>query len=599
VFVFVLAIFSHPGYLKVSSKRPSNSDNTLNAVLKWLMTKRAFLALLAVTSCGLVFSYPLWRYGLPVRGDAIFHSMWYTNFAAQFFAGELYPRWLINMNGGLGSPVFFFYSPLPFYSALLFAPLLPGGNYGLQPLGASATLALVLSGIAAYLWLRNLSPERAAAAGAIFYMIAPYHLNIDVYARVALAELWGFVWIPLVLYFIHGLRKNRPASLIGLSLSYAALLMSHLPSALIFSVIPPAYAFFVSGRDRRRATIVTIVGMLIGAGLVAIYLIPALTTQASISPVDFTADKYFERWIRFSEFQSDALDAQIVRAVMLLVGVAAVAFGLSHRAATSAMKRERVFWLLVALASVLMMLSVSKPVWQLITILQAIQFPWRFNLILCTACSGLVALGFAAFKKPYNIKVVLTGLIGAFLLLGSILSAGYKTWNATEQGSALNEVFSKRFAEQRDATEYRPATAASIQEGDFQPLLARICKSDKRIAQACIVEGTGAVRIERWRPREIALNVASEQDISLNVSQFYYPGWTAYVDERPYPLQPSQPDGLLNLRLPTGPHHVRLNLSRSKPETAGMFVSAVSAFSLLFSAIAQRGLFRAVKRFRS
>lgn len=557
------------------------------------MPKRTLLPLLVVTGCGLLLSYPLLRYGLPVRGDAIFHSMWYTSFAAQFFTGDLYPRWLIEMNGGLGSPVFFFYAPLPFYAALLFSKLLPSGPYGLTQLGAATALALVLSGITAYCWLKSLTDRSSAAMAAVFYLIAPYHLIIDLYTRVALAELWAFVWIPLVLYFAHPRRPNRRTAFIGLALSYAALILTHLPSTLIFSVIPPIYAGCVAERsERKRALLFTIGGMLLGISLAAIYLLPALTTQANISPLDFTAHKYFERWVNFYGWQPDLLEAQIFWSVVLLACVAVTAFVVSYRVGAPALRRERIFWLLVALVSVLMMLPVSRPVWQLINTLQSIQFPWRFNIILCTACAALVAIGCAASKKPYNAMVVSAAVAGALLLLGALICATYATRQAFPV--VQNDVFTTRFAERRDAPEYRPATAASIQEGYFQALLGRICKSGPHIAQACIVEGTGTLTVERWQPRDIVLNVAAVQPVALNVSQFYYPGWTADVDNQAYPLQPSKPDGLINLRLPAGTHHVRLHLARSRPELIGIFVSGASVLSLLFWGITQSILRRRI-----
>ena len=35
----------------------------------------------------------------------------------QLWSGELYPRWLLGMNSGFGSPTFFVYGPLPYYAA--------------------------------------------------------------------------------------------------------------------------------------------------------------------------------------------------------------------------------------------------------------------------------------------------------------------------------------------------------------------------------------------------------------------------------------------------------------------------------------------------
>jgi uncharacterized membrane protein len=211
--------------------------------------------------------------------------MWYTEFARQFLAGELYPRWLADLNNGLGSPAFFYYAPVPFYATLLFTPFFASGDYGLHHLGASAVLACLASGLTAYLWLKRVATETPAALAAILYLSMPYHVGIDLYTRFAFGELWAFVWMPLALYFVHLMRDEgrQRLALAGLALSYAALVMTHLPTTLIFSLVPPAYALFTTGRERKmRAVIFTGGGMLLGIGLASIYLIPAMTTQESL-----------------------------------------------------------------------------------------------------------------------------------------------------------------------------------------------------------------------------------------------------------------------------------------------------------------------------
>jgi len=40
--------------------------------------------------------------------------MWTKSFDSRLWSGGWYPRWLMNMNGGLGSATFYFYPPLPF-----------------------------------------------------------------------------------------------------------------------------------------------------------------------------------------------------------------------------------------------------------------------------------------------------------------------------------------------------------------------------------------------------------------------------------------------------------------------------------------------------
>jgi hypothetical protein len=538
---------------------------------------------LSVVGCGLLLSYPCWRYGLSANGDAVFHSMWYTNFARQFFAGDLYPRWLLDMNGGLGSPVFFFYAPLPYYVTLPFSTFLSNDSYGLSQLGASTALALTASGLTAYLWLKNLAGAKAAALGAIFYMIAPYHLRIDLYTRVAVAESWAFVWMPLILYFVTMARDNRRRALCGIAVSYAALVLTHLPSLLVFSAIPPVYAFWCAGdNDKRRATLITLGGMLLGAGLSAVYLLPAMAMQSTISVADFTASAYHERWLRFQPFAVGDLNSQLFWTTALMIALAVCAFVAGRRAASANDKRELSFWLTVALASTLMMFPPSRPVWRLLTMLQSIQFPWRFNVVLCLAASALVATGVASIRRPSGMTNLFAAVAACASLLTFTLFAVYAVWDAcpTGQGFVPREVFLKRVAEQRDASEYRPSTAASIQEGAFDQLLARVCKSGARAERVCVVGGSGVATITTWRPREVTLDVDSEQGVSLNVSQFYYPGWVAGVDERPYPLVPSEPDGLLHLNLPGGAHHVRLRLSQSRSEIAGKLTSVAAALLL-------------------
>jgi hypothetical protein len=115
----------------------------------------------------------------------------------------------------------------------------------------------------------------------------------------------------------------------------------------------------------------------------------------------------------------------------------------------------------------------------------------------------------------------------------------------------------------------------------FAELMERICKTGETSARVCPVEGTASFNVERWTPREIALRVEAAQGVSFNVRQFYYPGWTAYLDGRAHPLAPSQPDGLLHLTLPPGAHQLNLRLEKTTHESIGQLVSASSVIMLL------------------
>ena len=122
------------------------------------------LPVAAVLAAALVISLPAWLTGVPAGSDTLFHASWYTHFSEQLWSGELYPRWLAGMNGGLGSPVFFYYAPLPYHlTGLLVAPLASAGDYGLRHLAYGTALSFVASGLACYLWLRQISTRLGAS----------------------------------------------------------------------------------------------------------------------------------------------------------------------------------------------------------------------------------------------------------------------------------------------------------------------------------------------------------------------------------------------------------------------------------------------------
>ena len=183
---------------------------------------------------------PLAVFGF-VYGDMI-HLVWAKHFSDQLWAGNLYPRWLLDMNSGLGSPTFYFYGPVSYYITSLFFLVLPYHGYGWLQVGLSAALASVGSGLAAYVWLRQHCSGRAACIAAMLYTWLPYHLRIDHVERFAFAEYWGFVWMPLSLYFVTRLLAGHRRSIAGLAVTYGLLLMTHPPTALLFGCVPFLYA---------------------------------------------------------------------------------------------------------------------------------------------------------------------------------------------------------------------------------------------------------------------------------------------------------------------------------------------------------------------
>jgi hypothetical protein len=545
-----------------------------------ILNQHRFLVEMMIISVGgLILTLPTIIYGFPADGhDSIVHLTWYTQFSEQLISGQTYPRWLLRENAGLGSPTFFYYGPVPYYITLIFQPLSRFDPYGWYQMGLSASMAIVLSGITCYFWIRSRTNSHAAIFGALIYMIMPYHMAIDLYERAAFAELWAFVWMPLILYFVGRSERGNWINAVGIAFSYSLLVMTHLPTTLMFSPIPIAYAFLTRNREQRlRVFVLTVMGMIWGIVSSAIYLLPALGTQNLVF-VGREAIKalYLSNFLFQGLIPETTFDLKLTAVVltMALFGICGVILG--NSASSPAHRQERMFWVFVSLIAILMMTPLSEPVIWVVP-LHRIQFPWRYNTILTVSVTAIMAIGIFSLSKPFNKRVIASIvisilIIGAWLFLdirqGLIKSAPphYVRGVTTIDRKPLNEMIERGTFD----FNYRPRTVQTD---------LRLWAED--IPKISVATGGSQISIEKWESRLILLSVNLPTDSSLTIGQLYYPGWTAQIIGQSccLPANPSEPDGLVTVQAPAGSYELALRLVSGPLEMVGQIISF---FSLTF-----------------
>ncbi|MGL4205263.1 MAG: 6-pyruvoyl-tetrahydropterin synthase-related protein [Aeromonadaceae bacterium] len=525
---------------------------------------------LTVIGVALLLALPMWLTGCPRGHDILHHLIFSHHFTEQFWQGELYPRWLQNMNGGLGSPTFFFYAPLPFWAtALLSAPLWIDGN-STYPLVLSATLALMASGLTAYLWLKSLTTPRHAMICALIYMVLPYHLLVDLYMRFAFAEFWSFVWMPLILYHSRHLALGARSTL-ALALCLALLIMTHLPSFLLFLPVVLGHALFVPSRRYRLCSLLHhMLACALGAGLAALYWLPALTTQHYVSMPSmytgflFYANSFLDSWPNFQHGWSFRRYLSFISVLTAVLGLCAWLVRQPH----PALQREHRFWLLVLLGALVMMWPISKPLWDWLPIVQKVQFPWRFGGVLTLAATALLALATTDQKGKLNPKIATCGWGVLALLLLSELLVGIRPM-LLQPVSA--EISRQSLSTSRSPLEYRPRWVPP-ELFSFQQI-GRFASNTPKIASS---QSDTRWKLLSWQARSITLQVSAPTATQLTLHQFYYPGWQANLEDgTPLPLNPTE-SGLLQLEVPAGSYGVSLMLARLPQEQAGIWLSALA-----------------------
>lgn len=612
--------------------------------------------------------------------DGRIHQIWSGQFAEAFLeVGGYYPRWLRGLNDGLGSPTMFFYPVLPYL------PTIPGHRIlGVGHLLAFGVLvSATIAGFAMQRLLQQFVQRSTSLAGAALYVTAPYYLGTDLYTRGAYAEYWAFAWMPLVLLGVMKVRKgvsrDIPIEIAGrtgtldagfpffagkrgtdtrlqsihtdqkssipvnlsqagatnslsfrsltgtllLATGYGALVATHLPTTLVFSLVPLALAAVpVGGRRwlegawvRWRPLAFTGLGMAFGAGLAASYLLPAMTMQEHVSMAALTSFHQYNHnfffgelgWRRFDlghEFKQTLYLPFLATAVMGGMGFLLARSRpknvhqsrLTVRVATL-MERKRMGWFFLTVlgTSVFMMLPLSDFMWRLLPHLQIIQFPWRICSILTLSAVILVALGLDGLCRPLSRQAAVQLSFLVVAIAGGLGYSSKAIWKFVETSPHIERaVVTKSY--NMDAPEYRPRWAKQNLRTTIQIVrrppanlerergttngLAWVdlpTRPDDPLIGAQSIVGSAELSVMEWRSRRLRLACVNRQPATLRIGQLYFPGWTARRDGKELPLRPSEPAGLIEIDVPAGNGYIEMILEPLWPEKVGNRVGLVCA----------------------
>jgi len=526
-----------------------------------------------------LFTWPGVVYSVVKSHDLISHIVWQTQFSRQFWMGDLYPRWLVDVHAGLGSPVFFFYGPLPYFFGSAIDPLFHSLLDPLQRIGLSAAFSIFFSGIGTYCWLKGALSKRNALLGALIYMAIPYHLYVNYYVRFAYAELWAMAIVPFVFWCADRIVKNKPLAISGFSLTYAFLIMSHLPTTLLASPFLIVFSLVFAEPGQRMKTLTRLsAAMVIGIGLSAVYFIPAMSLQQFIHINVMSANEYgfdsnflFNFYNNRTNFNYHLTFMTIWTVHGFVLWIAALAISLWRY--RDKKRREVLFWSVAGLTALFMMLPASRMLWELIPVLKKVQFPWRFHTIfslsvLMLLIHALRAMGRTGLWSGWLPRVPAPALM-VVLLLPFILNAAMHPGNPLPVStSGIDARLAQGIRLLAGAPEYVPIYSSTHLISLKTPSMPR----------TYVLSGSGAVSIEAWAPRKIVLDIQADSDLELQLKQYYFPGWQTHTLDRPGALNtfPIEKSGLLGVSIPKGRSRVAITLEMNGPEKVGWIVSGIT-----------------------
>ncbi|MGC8878647.1 MAG: hypothetical protein ACP5R2_05440 [Anaerolineae bacterium] len=552
--------------------------------------------------------------------------------------GILWPRWGPDWGFGYGYPFWNIYAPLAYYVGEL--AVLIGFDY---TAAVKLVFALSILGSAAsmYLFARRLLGTAGGFLASLLYVYAPYHL-FDLYVRAALAESFAFVFIPLVFWgFFELVEQPRLRALVGTAFAYTGLVLT---SNVLLVLITPGVIVYVVVLALLRAlrkrvlcarhiglicvdwvrhAIPGIAAFLLGTGLQAIFLLPALMERNYVRLDQWFGGRYAfgSDFVYFHQLFSPAWgfgasvpgpdDKVGFQLGLLPVVLFCLSFLTVLRVQNELVRWTLRFWQFVIVGAIFLMTPVSALIWYQMPLLTTVQFPWRFGVLTTLgfallggaimACRGTASPSVQTDDVPRwvmrsLIPLALLIIIGAY----PYLIAEVRDPLPTEGPVSLAALF--RYQQASD--EMTGTTAWARRIPSWSPLAEQVIRGEgiNTKVNYSVMPNDGRLgvhSVEMSTVHELVWVYAADDQQSVTFLTAYYPGWNAYIyEDLKYPqddlkarvgrliakpeIRTTADEGWIVVPVPQGEHFLELRFEDTLVRTVGKVISVASFVVALF-----------------
>ena len=494
----------------------------------------------------------------------------------QWKQGTIYPRWAGLAHWGYGEARFLFYPPGSWTLGAALGAVLP---WKMVP-GAFCWIVLTTAGASMYtlarVWLRPADALFAAA----FYALNPYHLLI-VYWRSSYAELLAAIVVPLTLVCLLRLKESSLRPVWWLSLIFAGAWLANAPAAVMIHYSAAGLAAVMAVREKSAQAAIgilsrTALAIVLGAGLAAVYLVPAI---------------YEEAWVNIAEIMSPGVRPQdnflfttiadvdhnrfnLLVSLVALSEIAFLAFAVWF-ARKDRGKLDRGGWMLLACwgtVTAFVMLPMSNLLWEHLPKFRFVQLPFRWLLCLNAPLALLLAIATTQARLRSAFKSWPARGLVCSILLATLLVAGHRLqppwWDQAADIREMRDAISDGTGYE-GTDEYVPAGADPYELNKDLP----------RVSDA----GGAPVRVQllAWTAIEKRFVARADSPKKLTLRLFNYPAWRVTVNGTPTPTETSEVTGLMIIPIKAGEDDVRICFARTPDRLFGGALSLLSVVVLV------------------
>lgn len=492
-----------------------------------------------------------------------------------FKDGQIPCRWIPDMGYRYGYPQFEYYGPLPYY-VMTAGHLLGVSLFGAVKLGF--ILPLILAPVTMFLLASFLFGNWGGLLSAIAYAYLPFRAS-DIYSRGAMGETWAFVFIPLILYALLRLfQKPNLKSAALLSLSYAALLVTHNITTLIFSPLIGLIAILLLFGKRNKATIIkfgllSLVWSVFAAGF---FFLPLLFEQGYAHTESLVSGyfNYLAHFVSLKQFffttfwgygsseigPTDDLPFFIGPVHILLAIISLIVVCRNYITRKPDIKQGLVVMsFLFVLFSLFMAHEKSSFIWKAIPVLAFLQFPWRF-LITANFFIALMA-GYLVINLSEKAAKTALVIFGFLLIFMNVSYFRPRLW------------FDLTIWEKFSGYSWDRQLTTSI--FDYLPIYAKFPPATPAPVFPATLNSKISFLDYVHQSDSFSFATRGMSEATLVLPQFDFPGWQVRVDGKKVDHRHDNPLGLISFEVPSGEHRIEAKLVDTPVRVLGNLASLI------------------------
>lgn len=497
-----------------------------------MLKKYLIYILLVIAIVPSVFS--LLHPGFFLTDDGNWMIIRFASFYQTLRSGQFPVRFLPSLNHGYGYPVADFLYPGFLY---LGVPIHILGFGFVTTIKIIAGASLLFSGLFCFLWLKKLFSSLAAFAGAVVYVLFPYHL-FDLYQRGSIGELLALAIVPFIFWQIE--KKN----LLFISLGIAGLILAHNSLALLFLPVIFLYMFLI---EKIRSINIAYI-FLYALGLSAFFWIPALY------------DKQFTIFDNtpVSDISHYFLSTQTAGLAGILVPVV---FSMSSYFYFKKQSKHIVFFFILILLAGLFTLSISHPLWKILHLSQLVQFPFRFLSLVILGMAYLTAFALQETKKQLRPAI----------FIGMILLTYISAWSY---------LFPKTVTDYPDDF-YATNQDTTTVQNEYMPRWVKHIPTSLPEKKVATLHGRRLIQNLDDRGTRLTFHAVLEEPSAIQISTIYFPGWKVFANKKEINIFYNNEKGVIQILLGKGNYEVQAIFTETPVRLFSDVISLVSLIYLL------------------